>query len=68
MAEVQPFRFAVHEQDVESPACDFCNVYVMDVTIDNMFIICRICLRRLRATLKEAEKALPRLPKVERPR
>ena len=29
---------------------------------------CRTCLRRMRATLKQAEKDLPQLPKVARPR
>jgi len=71
---VVPFEYHVRGkgdgQNVE--ACDACAVYVFDVRCSReggygFLYLCRACLRRLRATLKEAEKALPKLPKRVRP-
>lgn len=68
----RPFE---HEQVDEftnnAPLCGFCTVYRAAVVIgpgDNLHWFCRDCLRRMRATLKAAEKALPPLPKQVVPR
>lgn len=72
MSETQPFKFSVQRDPTLWP-CMLCRVYQAEVWFADVlehpdFALCRICLRRLRKTLKEAEKALPPLPKVARPK
>ena len=69
--ETQPFEFQVLDLG-EEKSCSVCFVYQPELEVlpsSTMFMLrlCRVCLRRMRATLKLAEKALPPLPKRVRP-
>ena len=65
MIETQPFEFRIDPHDVTK--CGICFVYQSEVYAAGALHLCRTCLRRMRATLKAAEKALPPLPKRVRP-
>jgi len=75
MGNPQAFHFGVDPP--YNLRCRFCLIYRSDVTIDPPVQdpwerafelgLCRICLSRLRTTLKSAQKALPPLPKKVRP-
>ena len=70
MSETKPFEHGVIAPD--NSRCDGCGVYQAEAWVKFDFFnpstqdchiwLCRVCLRRLRAALKEAEKALPRRP------
>ena len=67
MSSVQSFDFSLAVPGCNP--CSLCEVYSSDVEVTSpcnrfWFGLCRICLRRMRATLKEAEKALPATPKI----
>lgn len=63
---MQPFDYApaALEQKCSNMFC--CYQADLAVTVCGLRL-CRICLGRMRATLKLAEKTLPRPPKVPRP-
>ncbi len=74
MSDVQPFATTTPADHV----CLACQVYRAEVVVLDpstqppdtdwtLLALCRVCLRRMRVTLKDAEKALPRLPKRVRP-
>lgn len=71
VSETQPFEF--HMERIGSRfSCSMCAVYEGEVAVHTLRVkrplgFCRVCLRRMRATLKAAEKALPPLPKRTRP-
>jgi hypothetical protein len=75
VSEAQPFTFVVLD-DAASGECSGCLVYAPSIRVEYRRAVidfngtahyCRICLKRMRATLKAAEKALPPLPKRVRP-
>ena len=80
LSSIQAFPFTLPPHHVRE-ACWFCRVYAGEVEVpirmwnedgdkleEENLALCRICLIRMRATLKAAEKALPKLPKVPRPK
>ena len=74
MSEPKPFEFHVAASHVGGEVCcSCCAVYRGEafIAVDRVrrpLGFCRVCLRRMRATLKAAEKALPTLPRVPRPK
>jgi len=73
-APVQPFEYEVLARGrSEATRCIGCWTYESELFVNiqprsaGYLYCCRSCLRRLRATLKEAEKELPKLPKRVRP-
>ena len=73
MSSTQPFEFHISpDSEGDKIGCSCCTVYrgeafVVSDRLRQPFGFCRICLRRMRATLKAAEKAL-RLPDPTRSR
>jgi len=57
-----PFRAEVRVW-IETPGCDNGMPYNGGCAGGAFLALCRDCLRRMRATLKAAEKALPVVPK-----
>ena len=69
MSSLLPFQTQLLD-DSHSIPCSGCRVYQAAVGLKDFaypLTLCRVCLPRLRTTLKAAEKALPPLPKKVRP-
>lgn len=72
MSEPQPFVYDIRPPETEV-LCIACRVYsaelvVLGCSFDGQALaLCRVCLRRLRATLKAGYKDLPPLPKRVHP-
>jgi len=74
MSEPKPFDYSVASDEEIAECnpkaltmCSVCHVYAANVFVEadptSRLFLCRICLIRMRATLKLAFKALPQPPK-----
>ena len=64
MSDIKPFEYTL-TKDIKYP-CKMCKIYEASIVIISPISyigLCRICLKRMRASLKLVEKILPILPK-----